>query len=75
MTDNNFVKFIDHFQIGIVIVKDYRHPKQHFKNGGKCFISDCNFYLTKEKHMFDYFNYFIILAYFHKIHYDLFYKQ
>ena len=75
MTDNDLVKFIDHFQIGIVIFKDYKHPKEHFKDGDKCFISDCNFYSTKEKHMFEYCNYFMILGYFDKTHYDIFYNQ
>ena len=69
------MKLIDHFQIGIVIFKDYKHPKEHFKDGDKCFISDCNFYSTKQKHMFEYCNYFMILGYFDKTHYDIFYNQ
>ena len=67
MTDNDLVKFNDHFQIRIVIIKDFKHPKEHFKDGDKCFISDCNLYLTKEKHVFKYCNYFMILGYFDKL--------
>ena len=38
ITINDFVKFIDHFQIGIVIFKDYRYPKEHCKDGKQLFI-------------------------------------
>ena len=75
MTDNDLVMFIDHFQIGIVIFKDYRYPKEHFKDGDKCYMCDCNFYSTKEKHMFQYCNYFMKIQYFDKTHYDIFYNQ
>ena len=62
MTNNNFMKFIDHFQIGIVIFKDYKHPKQIFKDDDKYLISDCSFDVTKERHLFEYCNYFMILG-------------
>ena len=66
MTDNDLVKF----QIEIVIFKDFKYPKEHFKDGDKCLITDCNFYLTNEKQMFEYYKYFMILEYFH-----IFYNQ
>ena len=75
ITGNDLMELIDHFQIGIVMFKDYIHPKEHFKDGDKCFMSDCNLYLTKEKHMFGYCKYFMILGYFDNMHYDIFYDQ
>ena len=75
MTENDLFKFIDHFKIGIVLFNDYKHPKEHFKDRENYIISDCSFYMKKQKHMFEYCNYFMILVYFDNIHYDVFYNQ
>ena len=48
LTDNDFVRFMEYFNIGIVIIKDYANPDQQFKDG-KYFISDCNFNAMKGK--------------------------
>ena len=74
MTNNDFVRFIEYFKIGIVFIKDYANPDQQFKDG-KYFISDCNFNAIKQKHIFTYCDYFMIIGYFDKIHFDLFYNQ
>ena len=68
------MRFIEYFKIGVVIFRDYKNPDKQFKDG-KYFISDCNFYILKEKYMFEYCNYFMILGYFDKIHFDIFYNQ
>ena len=74
MTNNDFVRFMEYFNIGIVIIKDYANPDQHFKDG-KYFISDCNFNAMKGEHIFVKCDYFMIIGYFDKIHFDLFYNQ
>ena len=38
--DNYLVQFIEYFNIGVVIFKDYKNPKNQFKTS-KYFISDC----------------------------------
>ena len=73
IADNDFVRFIDYFNIGVVIIKDYKNPKNLFKES-KYFISDCDFNASKKKHMFEYCEYFVIIVYFDNIHFDLFHK-
>ena len=74
LTNNDFVRFMEYFKIGIVLIKDYANPDQHFKDG-KYFISDCYFYTMKGEHIFTYCDYFMIIGYFDNIHFDLFYNQ
>ena len=42
ITDNDLVRFMEHFKIGVAIINDYKNPKKQFKQS-KYFISDCNF--------------------------------
>ena len=53
IADNDLVRFIEYFKIGVVIIKDYKKRKKQFKQS-KYFISDCNFNVTKKKHVFEY---------------------
>ena len=74
MTNNDFVRFIEYFKIGIVIIKDYANPYKQFQDE-KYFISDCNFNLLKHKYICTYRDYFMIIGYFDNIYFDLFYNQ
>ena len=68
------VWFIEYFKIGVVIIKDYKNPKKQFKQS-KYVISDCNFNITKNKHVFEYCEYFMIIGYFDNIHFYYLYNQ
>ena len=68
------MRFIEYFKIGVVIIKDYKNLNKWLKES-RYFISDCNFNVTKKKRMFEYCEYFMIIGYFDKIHFDLFYNQ
>ena len=74
ITNNDLVRFIEYFKIGIVIIKDYANPDKQFKDE-KYFISDCNFNILKQKHIFTYCDYFMIIGYFDNMHFDIFYNQ
>ena len=74
ITDNDLMRFIEYFKIGVVIIKEYKTLKKHFETS-KYFISDCNFNVAKKKHMFEYCEYLVIIGYFDNIHFDLFYHQ
>ena len=63
ITDNDLVRFIEHFKIVVAMIKDYKNPKKQFKQS-EYFISDCNFHFTKSKHIFKYCEYFMIIEYF-----------
>ena len=74
ITDTNLVQFIEYFKIGVVMSKDYKNPNKQFKES-KYFISDSYFHVAKKKDMFEYCEYFMIIEYFNKIHFNLFYNQ
>ena len=74
ITDNDLVQFTEYFNVGVVIIKDYKNLKKQFKER-KYFIYDCNFNVTKNKHVFKYYKYLMIIGYFDNIHFNLFYNQ
>ena len=74
MSENDYVAFMQYFKIGIVVFIDYKNTIEHFENK-KNFLSDYNFYVTKRKCIFEYFDYIMILDYFENIHYNIFYNQ
>ena len=67
------VRFIEYFKISVVMAKYYKNLKKQCKES-KYFISDCNLHVAKNKQMFKYCEYFMIIGYFDNIYFDLFYN-